>query len=56
MLAGGAHSAGLFDGRGTSTAFLLDGELAAGVAVGVTVEPAGGSEAPTTEPILVVQT
>ncbi|WP_306232798.1 anti-sigma factor [Agrococcus beijingensis] len=54
--AAGAHPAGTFDASGTSTAFLLDGELTAGTAVGVTVEPEGGSEAPTTEPILVVQT
>ncbi|WP_413320484.1 anti-sigma factor [Agrococcus sp. 1P02AA] len=52
----GPHSAGTFDAEGSSTAVLLEGELDAGVVVGVTVEPEGGSEAPTTEPFLVVQT
>ncbi|QUW19421.1 anti-sigma factor [Agrococcus sp. Marseille-Q4369] len=49
----GARSAGVFD---ASSAFLLEGELSAGTAIGVTVEPAGGSEAPTSDPILVVET
>ena len=34
---------------------LLDGEMHAGDAVGVTVEPTGGSPTPTTEPIVVIQ-
>ena len=34
---------------------LLDGEMHAGDAVGVTVEPTGGSKTPTTEPIVVIQ-
>lgn len=54
--ASGAQSAGVFQTGGGSTAVLLEGDLDAGVAVGVTVEPASGSEAPTTEPLLVVQT
>ncbi len=54
--AAGPHSAGVFQADEGSTAVLLKGELRAGVAVGVTVEPEGGSEAPTTEPFLVVQT
>ncbi|MBO1770579.1 anti-sigma factor [Agrococcus sp. TF02-05] len=49
----GARSAGVFE---ASSAFLLEGELSAGAAIGVTVEPAGGSEAPTSDPILVVET
>ncbi|MCH1883430.1 anti-sigma factor [Agrococcus sp. ARC_14] len=52
----GPHSAGIFQTGGGSTAVLLEGQMDAGVAVGVTVEPEGGSEAPTTEPFLVVQT
>lgn len=52
----GARSAGLFDAGSASTAFLLEGELSAGAAIGVTIEPAGGSEAPTSDPILVVET
>ncbi|WP_347753881.1 anti-sigma factor [Agrococcus sp. ProA11] len=52
----GPRSAGVFQTAGGSTAVLLEGQLAAGDAVGVTVEPEGGSEAPTTDPILVVQT
>jgi anti-sigma-K factor RskA len=35
---------------------LLDGELPADARVGVTIEPAGGSEQPSTEPILVMET
>lgn len=54
--AAGPHSAGVFQADDDSTAVLLEGEMSAGVAVGVTVEPEGGSEAPTTEPFLVVQT
>lgn len=54
--ASGPRSAGVFQADGGSTAVLLEGDMDAGVAVGVTVEPASGSEAPTTEPLLVVQT
>lgn len=54
--AAGPRSAGVFQLAGGSSAVLLEGQLDAGVAVGVTVEPEGGSEAPTTEPFLVVQT
>ncbi len=54
--AAGPHSAGTFSSAGGSTAYVLDGELTPGTAVGVTVEPDGGSEAPTTDPILVVET
>ncbi|MCR8671796.1 anti-sigma factor, partial [Agrococcus sp. HG114] len=54
--ASGPRSAGTFEGTGGATAFLLDGELSAGAAIGVTVEPAGGSDAPTSDPILVVET
>lgn len=52
----GPRSAGVFQTAGGSTAVLLEGQLTAGDAVGVTVEPEGGSDAPTTDPILVVQT
>ncbi|MGY3128658.1 anti-sigma-K factor RskA [Agrococcus sp. UYP33] len=54
--ADGPQSAGTFEAGGGATAFLLDGALTAGSAVGVTVEPDGGSDAPTTDPILVVET
>ncbi len=54
--ADGPESAGTFEAEGGSTAFLLDGALSAGSAVGVTIEPDGGSDAPTTDPILVVET
>lgn len=52
----GAASAGTFDVRGEETWRVLDGQFAPGVAVGVTVEPAGGSPQPTTEPIVVIAT
>jgi anti-sigma-K factor RskA len=52
----GAASAGTFDVEGDETWRVLDGQFAPGVAVGVTVEPAGGSPQPTTEPIVVIET
>jgi anti-sigma-K factor RskA len=52
----GAASAGTFDVSGGETWRVLDGQFAPGVAVGVTVEPAGGSPQPTTEPIVVIET
>ena len=42
--------------QATLTSALMSACMDAGVAVGVTVEPEGGSEAPTTDPFLVVQT
>lgn len=54
--ASGPTSAGIFQAAAGSTAVLLEGQLDAGVVVGVTVEPEGGSDAPTTEPFLVVET
>lgn len=49
----GARPAGVFtvDDDG-STWRVLDGEMAAGDTVGVTVEPVGGSDSPTTAPIV----
>ena len=50
----GATSAGLFsDG---SSWRVLDGKLPSGAKVGITVEPAGGSKQPTTDPIAVIAT
>jgi len=52
----GARAAGTFTvGDSGSTWRVLDGEMRAGDLVGVTVEPAGGSEQPTTEPIVAIQ-
>jgi anti-sigma-K factor RskA len=52
----GATSAGLFDteadGRATA---LLAGDLAGAAAIGITLEPAGGSPQPTTEPVLAIE-
>jgi anti-sigma factor RsiW len=42
--------AGIMHGAG-SQAVLLDGDLAGATAVGITVEPAGGSRQPTSDPI-----
>ncbi len=51
-----ATSAGLFDvdadGRSLQ---LIDGDLAGAGAVGVTVEPEGGSPQPTTEPLMLIE-
>lgn len=52
----GAQSAGTFDVADGETWRVLDGDFAPGVAVGVTIEPAGGSPQPTTEPIVVIPT
>ncbi|TXK17189.1 anti-sigma factor domain-containing protein [Homoserinibacter sp. GY 40078] len=48
----GAMPAGLLAG-GDETV-LVDGRMPAGASLGITVEPAGGSSAPTSEPILVL--
>ena len=54
--ASGAASAGTFAPVEAGTTWhVLDGTMSAGDAVGVTVEPSGGSEQPTTTPILVLQ-
>lgn len=54
--AAGARSAGTFAAAGNgSTWRVLDGTLAKGDTVGVTVEPRGGSTAPTTDPIIIVK-
>ena len=52
----GAASAGTFDVSGDETWRVLEGSFIPGVAVGVTIEPAGGSPQPTTEPIVVIPT
>jgi len=52
----GARAAGTFTvGDSGATWRVLDGEMRAGDLVGVTVEPAGGSETPTTDPIVAIQ-
>lgn len=54
--AGTATPAGTFESDGEDTTFrVLDGALSSGNTVGVTVEPAGGSEEPTTEPIVAIK-
>ncbi len=52
----GAASAGTFDVAGAETWRVLEGSFMPGVVVGITVEPAGGSPEPTTEPIVVIET
>lgn len=48
-------AAGLMDvANSSSTWRVLDGEMAAGDTVGVTIEPKGGSEQPTTDPIVAI--
>jgi len=52
----GMASAGTFDSNGGGTAWrVLDGTMHAGDQVGVTVEPNGGSDQPTTAPIVAFQ-
>ena len=52
----GAAPAGTFDVAGEETWRVLEGSFAPGVVVGITVEPAGGSTQPTTEPIVAIAT
>jgi anti-sigma-K factor RskA len=54
----GARPAGTFsvDASDADAWRVLDGEMQAGDQIGVTVEPAGGSTTPTTDPIVAVQT
>ncbi|GAA1060263.1 anti-sigma factor [Agromyces bracchium] len=52
----GARPAGTFDPEDGAAYVVLEGEFSSGVVVGMTIEPAGGSEAPTTDPIVVVET
>ena len=54
--AAGADAAGTFDTTGGETWRILDGAFSPGLSVGITVEPAGGSPQPTTEPIIVIAT
>ncbi|NIJ05125.1 anti-sigma factor domain-containing protein [Frigoribacterium faeni] len=54
--ADGAVPAGTFDTASDSTVTkVLKGEMTPGDTIGLTIEPAGGSEQPTSEPILAVQ-
>jgi anti-sigma-K factor RskA len=56
MNSAGAFSGGTFDSSGQGTVWrVLEGAMKAGDQVGVTVEPNGGSEEPTTDPILAIQ-
>ncbi|MET7758168.1 anti-sigma factor [Streptomyces sp. NPDC005389] len=52
--AGDLRPAGLLDETGDRATRVLDGPLGNAVAVGITVEPAGGSEQPTTEPLGII--
>ena len=55
LIGGGkARSAGLLGAGGKDTTRLLPGGLAGAEAVGVTVEPRGGSPQPTSDPVLLV--
>jgi anti-sigma-K factor RskA len=46
--------AGLFESNGKNTLQVLSGQMSRGDTVGVTVEPAGGSKAPTTRPVVAI--
>ena len=53
---GGARPAGTFSVSADGEAWrVLDGDMAAGDTVGVTVEPRGGSKSPTTDPIMKIE-
>jgi anti-sigma-K factor RskA len=51
---GKATPAGLFQSNGKSTVQALTGRMEKGDTVGVTVEPSGGSKAPTTKPVVAI--
>jgi anti-sigma-K factor RskA len=51
---GKATDAGLFESDGKSSLKVLAGRMVRGDTIGVTVEPAGGSNAPTTKPIVAI--
>jgi len=54
---GSPISAGLFNIPDSGHTYsVLEGEMTAGATVGVTVEPAGGSKQPTTEPVIAIPT
>ncbi|MEU7407708.1 anti-sigma factor [Streptomyces sp. NPDC044948] len=48
---GTMRSAGLMDPGSTSQAVLMEGAVDGAAGVGITVEPSGGSEQPTSDPI-----
>jgi anti-sigma-K factor RskA len=52
--AGKPTAAGLFESNGKSTLQVLSGRMSKGDTVGVTIEPSGGSKAPTTKPIVAI--
>lgn len=52
----GPVPAGTFDARDDEAWRILEGEFSPGVVVGITVEPAGGSPEPTTDPVVVFET
>ena len=54
--AGHAAAAGTFDADSNPQTVVLAGEMGAGDAIGITIEPTGGSQIPTTDPILVIST
>jgi hypothetical protein len=51
-----ARPAGLFDVREEPTVVALERSVPAGAVVAVTLEPEGGVEAPTGEPLLTAET
>lgn len=54
---GSPVSAGLFNIPNSGHTYsVLEGEMTAGATVGVTVEPAGGSKQPTSEPVIAIPT
>lgn len=52
--AGKPTAAGLFQSNGKNMLQVLNGQMDAGDTVGVSVEPSGGSKAPTTKPIVAI--
>ncbi|MGP3928289.1 anti-sigma factor [Streptomyces sp. 8N616] len=52
---GKMRPAGLMDSSATTTAMLMDGPLGDATGMGITVEPAGGSKQPTSDPLALME-
>lgn len=52
---GTMRSAGLLNPSSSSESVLMQGSVDSAVGMGITVEPAGGSKAPTTDPLALMQ-
>ena len=52
---GTMRSAGLLDGSSGTTSMLMEGQVGRATGMGITVEPAGGSKQPTSDPLALME-